>query len=311
MVNAFCAKIEAAGYYPMLYANDYWLANRIDMSQIKYDIWVARYEVKHAYGNPAMWQATSTGNVNGVTGGVDIDFQYKDFSGKILSNLWRTIDGKTYYYQNYMMQKNAWIHDGTGWFYMNSGGQASTGWLTQNGTHYYLTEAAGRMADGWLQMADGWHYFNGSGAMQTGWVSDGAAWYHLNSGGIMKTGWLQDGQSWYYLRDSGSMATGWRQLGGVWYYFNGNGAMNTGWVGDDRAWYYLDPATGAMIANTEITVDNVLYQVDGSGVCHVVVSAEPETGEAVVGEAVVGDPAAANSQPPENHNIIAIVPPIS
>ena len=317
MVNAFCARIEAAGYYPMLYANDYWLANRIDMSQIKYDVWVARYEVKHAYSNPAMWQATSSGIVNGVTGGVDIDFQYKDFSGKIAPNLWRTIGDKTYYYQNYTMQKNAWIHDGNGWFYMNSGGQPSTGWLTQNGTDYYLTEATGRMADGWLQMADGWHYFNGSGAMQTGWVSDGAAWYYLSNGGVMQTGWLPDGQNRYYLRDSGAMAIGWRQLDGIWYYFNGSGAMQTGWVGDDRAWYYLNPATGAMFANTEITVDQVLYQVDANGVCHAVVPAEPETGEAAADPGANSDASsntnettAANSQPPENHDIVAIVPPI-
>ena len=317
MVNAFCARIEAAGYYPMLYANDYWLANRIDMSQIKYDVWVARYEVKHAYSNPAMWQATSTGIVNGVTGGVDIDFQYKDFSGKIAPNLWRTIGDKTYYYQNYTMQKNAWIHDGSGWFYMNSGGQPSTGWLTQNGTDYYLTEATGRMADGWLQMADGWHYFNGSGAMQTGWVSDGAAWYYLSNGGVMQTGWLPDGQNRYYLRDSGAMAIGWRQLDGIWYYFNGSGAMQTGWVGDDRAWYYLNPATGAMFTNTEITVDQVLYQVDANGVCHAVVPAEPETGEAAADPGANSDAssntnetAAADSQPLENHGIVAIVPPI-
>lgn len=146
MVNAFCAKIEAAGYYPMLYANDYWLANRIDMSLINHDVWVARYEIKHAYSNPAMWQATSTGTVKGITGNVDINFQYKDFSGKIAPDLWRSIGGRTYYYQNYTMQKNTWIHDGGGWFYLNSGGQPATGWLTQNGAHYYLTETSGRMA---------------------------------------------------------------------------------------------------------------------------------------------------------------------
>ena len=47
IINAFCRKIQAAGYHPMVYANDYWLANKIDLSQIDYDIWVARYEVKY------------------------------------------------------------------------------------------------------------------------------------------------------------------------------------------------------------------------------------------------------------------------
>ena len=29
IINAFCRKIEAAGYYPMVYANEYWLNNKI------------------------------------------------------------------------------------------------------------------------------------------------------------------------------------------------------------------------------------------------------------------------------------------
>lgn len=267
MVNAFCAKIEAAGYYPVLYANDYWLAKKIDMSMVKYDVWVARYEIKHSFASPAMWQATSSGSVNGISGNVDINFQYKDFSNLIASDLWRTIGGVTYYYKNFSMQKDSWIHDGNGWYYMNSTGQPGTGWFRQNGVSYYLNESNGRMTQGWLSTADGWHYFNESGAMQTGWVNDGVTWYNLNQNGVMQTGWLRENNIWYYLNNSGAMVTGWQQVGQQWYFFNGSGVMKTGWVGSDAAWYYLDPASGAMVANTQITVDGITYQVDGNGVC--------------------------------------------
>ena len=98
IINAFCRKIENAGYHAILYANDYWLANKIDMSQVDYDVWVARYETPHAFENPVMWQATSTGSVDGINGNVDIDFQFRDFSDVIAPNLWRTIGGNTYYY---------------------------------------------------------------------------------------------------------------------------------------------------------------------------------------------------------------------
>lgn len=317
IINAFCSKIEAAGYHPMIYANDYWLANKIDLSQVDYDVWVARYEVKHAFENPVMWQATSSGSVNGVNGGVDINFQYKDFSGDIAPNLWRTINGTTYYYQNHVMQKEAWINDGTGWFYLNSGGQPSTGWLTQNGTSYYLDTTSGKMAQGWLSLGDGWRYFNDSGAMMTGWVNDGNTWYHLNSSGIMSTGWVQDGASRYYLRNSGAMVTGWRQIDNAWYHFDGSGAMQTGWINDGNTWYhlnasgvmstgwvqensrwyylnesgammtgwvqdganryYMNLADGVMLANTQITVDGILYDIDASGVCRE--AALPETTE--------------------------------
>ena len=38
VINAFCKRIQDAGYYPMVYANEYWIANKIDMSKISYDI---------------------------------------------------------------------------------------------------------------------------------------------------------------------------------------------------------------------------------------------------------------------------------
>ena len=122
--------------------------------------------------------------------------------------------------------------------------------------------------------SDGWRYFDLNGVMQTGWLMDQGAWYHIGSDGLMDTGLLEDGGKYYFLRDSGAMATGWRMLGDTWYYFGDDGAMKTGWVGDDSAWYYLNPENGKMCANTQITVDGVVYNVDENGVCREVV---PET----------------------------------
>jgi glucan-binding YG repeat protein len=287
LANAFCRKISNAGYYPIIYANDGWLANKLDMSKMNYDVWVARYETQHVYANPVMWQATETGQVNGVSGYCDIDFQYRDLSAKIASDLWRTIGGETFYYKNYVMQKNAWIHDGTGWFYMNSVGHKSTGWFTEKGKTYYLDASTGRMVEGWQKGADGWMYFASSGALQTGWIHDGDAWYYSNVSGVMQTGWLEDAGVRYYLRDSGAMSVGWRQVDGSWYYFSGSGAMKTGWIGsDDTAWYYLDPGSGKMYADTQITVNGVTYNVDANGACAVVVT---ESTEAADGGAEAAD----------------------
>jgi len=316
MVNAFCGKIEAAGYYPLLYANDYWLANRIDMSMVNYDVWVARYNVKHAFNTPVMWQATSSGSIDGINGNVDINFLYQDLSKNIASDLWRTIHGSVYYYHDYMMQKNTWIDDGTGWFYLNASGQPATGWLSQKGVSYYLDTATGKMSQGWLKMTDGWHYFNGGGAMKTGWINDGSGWFYLNASGLMSTGWIQDGQNWYLLGNTGAMTTGWQLVNGSWYYLSGSGVRKTGWVGSDSAWYYLNPADGVMLSNTQLTIDNVLYQIDESGVCHAVI---PEDTPAE--DIPAGDPAG-GGQPPAaedtgivtpgaaNDVIVAFVPPL-
>ena len=58
----------------MLYANEYWLNNKIDLSMVSYDLWVARYNTMYTVQNPSMWQATNTGAISGVNGSVDINF---------------------------------------------------------------------------------------------------------------------------------------------------------------------------------------------------------------------------------------------
>ena len=240
IANAFCSRISQAGYYPVIYANDNWLANKLDMSKMDYPVWVARYSAKPAYQNPVMWQATSTGAVNGISGNVDIDFQFKDFTSVIPANTWRTIQGNTYYYQNYVKQKNAWIDDGTGWFYMNGDGLASKGWLTLSGTSYYLDDSTGRMITGWKSDNGKWYYFGSSGSLSKGWINDGGRWYYSDNQGVMQTGWLDDNGRRYFLESSGTMATGWTNQNGKWYYLDSSGSLSKGWINDGGTWYYSD-----------------------------------------------------------------------
>lgn len=136
------------------------------MSLMDYPVWVARYSARPSYQNPVMWQATSTGSVKGINGNVDIDFQFKDFSGQIPANTWRTINGKRYYYSNYAKQKNAWAQDSSDWYYMDSEGLASTGWITVSGSRYYLDETTGKMQTGWRQDQGKWYYLGSSGAVK-------------------------------------------------------------------------------------------------------------------------------------------------
>lgn len=347
IANAFCTRIAQAGYYPIIYANEYWLNNHLDMSRMNYPVWVARYSQKPTWSSPVMWQCTSTGRVNGIAGNVDIDFQFQDFAGVIPANTWRTIGDKTHYYANYNLQKDTWINDGDGWYYMddqglslknwqilggeryyldeNSGkmqygwrvdgdnwyylgsdGKAQRGWIDDNGTWYFGDRASGAMQRGWLEdggqtyylkdsgkMATGWiipdgrwHYMDGSGALVRGWVNDRGSMYYLDQSGVMYTGWLDEGGQRYYLGDDGIRATQWREIDGRRYYFDEEGRMTTGWQLLDGSWYYFDgdgsmatglrevngvsyylnPEDGRMAADTEITVGDVTYHADGSGV---------------------------------------------
>lgn len=81
IIMAFCERVQAAGYYVSLYTNLDWISNRIDMSRAKaFDIWLAQWNDKPTYsGNFGMWQYTSSGSVNGISGNVDMNIAYYDY----------------------------------------------------------------------------------------------------------------------------------------------------------------------------------------------------------------------------------------
>lgn len=263
IANAFCKRISAAGYYPIIYANDNWLKNKLDMSQMNYPVWVARYSARPSYQNPVMWQATSSGSVKGINTRVDIDFQFKDFTSVIPANTWRTINGKRYYYANYEKQKNAWAKDGDDWYYMDKDGLASTGWITVAGARYYLDTTTGKMKTGW-QAEDGkWYYLGSSGAVKKGWVNDNGTWYYTDNDGVMKTGWIEVSGKRYYLENSGKMITGWTNQSGKWYYLGSSGDLLKGWVNDHGTWYYT--GSDGVMQTGWLTDAGDRYYLKGSG----------------------------------------------
>ena len=82
VVKAFCETIKQLGYKPMVYASKYWLYDNLNVQQIsQYDTWLAHYTDKTDYKySYTMWQYTSTGNVDGITGNVDKSYCYKIYN---------------------------------------------------------------------------------------------------------------------------------------------------------------------------------------------------------------------------------------
>ncbi|WP_085833833.1 glycoside hydrolase family 25 protein [Clostridium merdae] len=78
----FCERITAAGYTAGVYANKDWAVNRLDMKQLsKWTFWLAQYNNKVTYaGKYDMWQYSSDGSIPGITGRVDLNYCYKDFT---------------------------------------------------------------------------------------------------------------------------------------------------------------------------------------------------------------------------------------
>ena len=79
----FCTYIKNKGYKAGIYANKYWLMNKIDvnnlLANVNVTIWLAEWNNNPTYkGRYSIWQYTSKGNVNGIKGNVDLNYLYDD-----------------------------------------------------------------------------------------------------------------------------------------------------------------------------------------------------------------------------------------
>lgn len=77
MAKAFCEEIKKGGYRAGVYSNPNWFNNYLDYNALKklYSIWLAQY-YKEAQYECDVWQYTSSGKVNGISGNVDMNIIY-------------------------------------------------------------------------------------------------------------------------------------------------------------------------------------------------------------------------------------------
>lgn len=76
IVRAFCESCEELGYRAGVYANKTWMTKKLDMSRLApYTKWLAQYRAGGPTydGEYSIWQYTSSGAVDGITGRVDLD----------------------------------------------------------------------------------------------------------------------------------------------------------------------------------------------------------------------------------------------
>lgn len=76
IAKAFCDEIEKAGYKVGIYSSYNYFTNKLtDPIFDNYDRWVARYNSYCKYSKSYnMWQFTSSGTVDGISGNVDMDY---------------------------------------------------------------------------------------------------------------------------------------------------------------------------------------------------------------------------------------------
>lgn len=87
MVQAFCDRLEANGYFAGLYISRSPLQTYISADVAnRYSLWIAEYGSKCNYdGLYGMWQYSSAGRINGISGDVDLDECYVDYPTLIKS----------------------------------------------------------------------------------------------------------------------------------------------------------------------------------------------------------------------------------
>lgn len=77
---AFCERIKEKGYQPMVYGNAKWLLEKLDFSQIvKYDIWYANWDFYNWPYNLGVYQYSSNGKVDGISGRVDMNVGFFNY----------------------------------------------------------------------------------------------------------------------------------------------------------------------------------------------------------------------------------------
>ena len=88
-VLGFGAFFEKLKYYFMVYGSDIsTFKERVNDKDLKrFDHWCARYGSEPKYVKPyGIWQYSSTGKVNGISGNVDLDISYNDYASIMLKH---------------------------------------------------------------------------------------------------------------------------------------------------------------------------------------------------------------------------------
>lgn len=81
IIEEFCNYLERSGCFVGLYMSAAHLKAVPMRTLVKYTIWVAQWGDKLTYNltKPGMWQYTSAGTVDGITGPVDLDYMFIDY----------------------------------------------------------------------------------------------------------------------------------------------------------------------------------------------------------------------------------------
>lgn len=79
-IRMFCDRLEKAGYYAGIYSSASWFKDVIpQIMRTRYTTWIAHWDVQNPMYTAPVWQYSSKGRVQGISGDVDMDYAFCDF----------------------------------------------------------------------------------------------------------------------------------------------------------------------------------------------------------------------------------------
>ena len=222
IAETFCDTIEAAGYEAAIYSNTDWFTNYLTDSRFdQWDKWVAQYNTTCTYeGDYSMWQCSSKGRVDGISGNVDLNV---DLGASLDAHFIpgangfhaSPANGNWYYYKDGAIQygledvikgtvdgTNAWWHVSNGKvMYDTTVAKNSKGWwYIENGKVNFDANTVARNSNGWWVIRSGKVDFdyNGFAENENGWwyCEDGKVQFGTND--VIK-GTVNGTNAWWYV----------------------------------------------------------------------------------------------------------------
>lgn len=122
--RAFLEEIRQAGYTPGIYYNLDYYQSMVDTALLKdYAVWYAQYASSPSISGYDIWQYSSSGTINGLSGRFDFN-ELKNMS---------LLGAKS--------AKNGWQKNDTGWWYVYPDGSYPTArWAKIDGVSYYFDQ---------------------------------------------------------------------------------------------------------------------------------------------------------------------------
>lgn len=222
---------------------------------------------------PLKTEAAWAKNSNGT-------YSYYLSNGKKAVNRWI---GTNYYVNGKGVRQTGFMYKGKKWYFFDPKGRLMKNtWLSSSTSRYFCGKDGVLYASGRYKIGKYYYGFNARGKMLTGMQTFKKKTYFFNksTGRMVAKKWVKSGDASYYFSSSGAMLTSrWvgryyvgedgKRLTNTWKdekYLGSDGKTLSGLQEIEGSYYYFNTKDYKKITSQTVTVGNVTYYFDSTGV---------------------------------------------